>query len=146
MRVEMQNASGGGGGSLKDIIYDKVFNGGFATTYNITSYTGRSTVNEGKIAIDTDNKKGYLYVDMTATATFNQLTANATISPIPNSAYIPKNSSSQTITTGIPLYTDETSTNNKYLLFYYNATTPFIETYYPVNGDRYIAYGMWSYA
>ena len=51
--------------TLKDYYRDKVFNGGFTTEFSVTPYSSRISVNEGKIVIDTTNRIGYVYLDVT---------------------------------------------------------------------------------
>ena len=137
-----------GANSIKDAIYDKAFNGGFNTTYTLSDAGySRASVNEGRVAIDTTNRRAYLYADFTATATtgsagdWNTLKIDNF-----NSNYYPANNNGAA--TPMPLLTDDTSTTpTKRWLLRTDAviTNPKGGTPGYNSGDRFIVYGAWTY-
>ena len=144
-------SNGGGTGSIKDIIRDKVLNGGFATEFPVTIYQSRYTINEGgKIVVDTDNRKCYFYIDMTmlqASSSSDWRSMGTFGSTISN--YLPKNTANNR-NTYVALICDDTSDNNVssyvgYLGSSYsrNFGIGYAETF-AIN-DRIILYGSWTY-
>lgn len=142
--LRCSSGSGGGGSlSLKDFYYDKVFNGGFSVNYNITGVSGRATVSEGKISIDTSGKVGYIYLDVTALTTNSNPYANCNIQTI-NSTYLPRNSSGNVLSV-VPLVTDSSSDALDTWHILYGSTCYMELVKSTVANRHYIVYGMWSY-
>lgn len=143
--MKMPTYVGGGGGTLKDIIRDKVLNGGY-TSYTLTPYSsGRCTLNEGGVVDDTVNKIIYVYLDIT----INQ---NGAINDHWNmySSNIPKNKFPKTVGSSDDNRTRETllSDNTKTFSIYNTSGTGYIIVGYGqglTSGERIISYGAWTY-
>lgn len=157
MFAQMMAAASGGGGfeTMKEFIRDKVFNGGFSTTYDFVPYSDRATVNEGKIAIDTENSIVYLYADFTMKGDFtsgNYFILNT--SPLfPSNGYRPRGASSLSI---IDLFyldrlvdvaTSQAITWTALKFSYYSVSITGISTnnINVKNGERYVMCGSWQY-
>lgn len=140
--------------SLKDIFYNKVFNGGY-TTYAITAYgsPARCTVNEGQVAVDTANKTVYVYVDLTVINENKIANDWWTVTYCGNLdlSYLPMGMASTTKKDyHQALITDENSPAYKPIIALLHDTTQGIVLMSPYGygltiGDRYIAYGSWQY-
>ena len=148
--IRCSTSSGGGYGSLKDIIRDKVFNGGFSTYYGFEPFSSRCTISEGRISVDTDNKIAYLYADFTMATTISSsdwagFMNTTTQFPTTYTAESPGNSNLDYT----PLMTDESSDTHKQMCFYRNYNSKsFLTTIKGTSyssGEHYIVYGMWSY-
>lgn len=143
--------SSGGGGSLKDFYRDKVLNGTFDVTLDMTPNTSRITVNEGgKIGIDTTNRIGYFYVDFTtlvASESNDWRFLGSFGSAL--SSYLPR-FVSNTRNYQVGLTVDETSDSTPCCFLGYGGSgyarsfgSGYAETF--AIGDRIIAYGSWTY-
>lgn len=137
--------------SLGAFYRDKVLNGTFDVTLPLTINTSRATINEGgNICVDTTNRKGYFYLDMTMVADYstsdwrNMGTFDSTIS-----SYLPKGTSNNR-NTYVSLICDDTSDHN------ISTYIGYISSSYTRNfcigyaepftiGDRIILYNSWSY-
>jgi len=144
-------ANRGGTSSLKDLYRDKVLNGTFDVTLDMTPNTSRITVNEGgKIGIDTTNRIGYFYVDFTTliASVSNDWRVFGSFGSA-FSSYLPR-FASNTRNYQIGLTVDETSDHNPCcFLGYGGSSNPrtfasgYAETF--AIGDRLIVYGSWTY-
>lgn len=157
-KIEFYTSDSAGVGSaesMRDLIYDKVFNGGFTTTYDFIPYRDRVTINEGKIAIDTTNRVVYLYADFTL---LQDLSSNTyymlnTDPLFPSSAYNPRGQS--TLSVIYPLFIDRitpvsSSATLKYDAFkfgYYSASLNGLTTNAIAvkTNERYQVYSAWQY-
>ena len=144
--IRATSGSGGGSGTIKDIIKDKVLNGGY-TSYTLTPYSsGRCTLNEGGVVDDTTNKIIYAYFDVTINASgatsdhWNLYSNNMPRTKFPRTV-----GSSNDNRTRETLLSDNTKTLSIYsggealgyiILGYGQGMT---------SGERIISYGAWSY-
>ena len=141
---------GGGGGNLKDIYRELVFNGGFSTTYSLTvNPAGRCTVNEAQISIDTSNHRGYLYADFVCSANMGTDDYYSTLIASMPKAYTPKCKTTDVL--DMPLTTDDGSTVSSkswFLLNSYSTTSAYVCVTKGQGwsaSDHYIVYGSWQY-
>lgn len=156
MALIRANTNGGGGSStIKDIIRDKVFNGGFTSICTLTPHLNRATLNEGGVVADTTNHRVYVYVDITinensgSSSDYSQLFSLDNIS----TNYYPKyNTASRN--NNVALTTDESSANPlRQFYFGYNAesySNKIVLSYGSGSnaiktGERYILYTIYSY-
>lgn len=96
--------------TIKDFIYDKVFNSGLPEIATLTSYNNRGSLVEGKIVADAVSHKVYAYVDFnvtTSTATSSWYTIFSVSSGLNNYRPMYGASSRQN---GVPFITDDNST------------------------------------
>lgn len=144
-------SNGGGVSSLKDFYRDKVLNGTFDVTLDMTPNAQRITLNEGgKVGIDTTNRIGYFYVDCTtivASVTNDWRVFGSFGSAFSN--YLPR-FASNTRNYQVSLTVDETSDSTPCCFLGYGSSsnprvfgTGYAETF--AIGDRIIAYGSWTY-
>lgn len=147
----IRSGNGGGVSSLKDFYRDKVLNGTFDVTLDMTPSTSRITLNEGgKIGIDTTNRIGYFYVDFTtlvASVSNDWRALGSFGSAI--SSYLPKLASNSR-NYPVALIVDETSDSTPCCFLGYGSSSyprtfgsGYAETF--AIGDRIIAYGSWTY-
>lgn len=68
--ASLKKKGGGATPTIKDIIYDKVFNSGLPEIDTYTVAFDRVTVTEGKIVADAVAKKIYIYFDITTKIAF----------------------------------------------------------------------------
>lgn len=144
-------SSGGGTSSLKDFYRDKVLNGTFDVTLDMTPSTSRITLNEGgKIGIDTTNRIGYFYVDFTTlVASASNDWRNLGTFGSALSSYLPRLATNSR-NYQVALQVDETSDHKPCSFLGYGSSnsprvfgTGYAETF--AIGDRIIAYGSWTY-
>ena len=142
---------GGGMTSLKDFYRDKVLNGTFDVTIDMTPNAQRMTLNEGgKIGIDTTNRMGYFYIDFTtlvASVSNDWRVLGTFVSAI--SSYLPRLASNSR-NEQVALIVDETSDSKPCCFLGYGGSSysrsfgsGYAETF--AIGDRIIAYGSWTY-
>lgn len=148
-------SNNGGSSTIKDIIRDKVFNGGFTSICTLAPHLNRATLNEGGVVADTTNHKVYVYVDITINENLGSSTDFIQLLSLNNIStnYYPKyNTSSRN--NNVALMTDESSANplrqfyfgynaesysNKITLSYGSGSNA-IKT-----GERYILYTTYNY-
>ena len=95
---------GGGGGAtptIKDIIYDKVFNSGLPEISTYTVMGNRVTVTEGKVVADAVAHKVYIYFDFTTNSAFGSASDWAGIITFTSA-----------ITNYLPVFTTNSRANN----------------------------------
>lgn len=147
----IRSGNGGGGGSITDIIKQKVADG-LDVNYTLTPHSGRANIAEGGIAIDTTNRIVYLYADFTMLSdvgsTSDWFGIIKTTTQVPSS-YMPRNnSSSSSRNSSMQIVNDGSSDTNNPVLFVqaYQSTT-YIGSGYKkfLTGERYIVYEVWSY-
>lgn len=152
MLVKMETGASGGGGTLKDIIRDKAFNGGYTEICTFSPYSSRCTINEAKAVADTVNHKVYVYIDIVNLYTYTTGAEWVQILTINNlsNQYLPVYASSDR-NNAVPLITDDSSDNP--LLqwaFGYSISTYGMRVYTGYgqkfnSGERYILYTVYSY-
>ena len=140
-----------GGGTLKDIIRDKVFNGEYTEICTFTPYSSRCTINEAKAVADTANHKVYVYIDLnnlfdytTGAEWVNMMTVNNL-----SNQYLPIYATSSR-DNSLPLITDEESANPllQFAFGYVSSVGMRLYTGYGQkfnSGERYIMYATYSY-
>ena len=135
------------GTSLKDAYKNKVNEAGLTTIF-LTPYSSRSTVNEGKVAVDTTNHIVYLYADFTVDSTQGTSDYYALLS-IPGMAtsYLPQRTSttreSQSLTTD-----PNSSVATKSWFVWVSGSDIRISIHKGqgvTQGEHYIIYGSWNY-
>ena len=154
--ARIEGSSGGGGSSsLKDIIRDKVLNGGYTPICSFSAYQSRVTINEGGMVADTTNHRVYLYVDFTSNANVgsaSDYTSMILFDNISTNYYPVYDTSSRT--NNMPLITDESSANPKRQFYFgyntssysnrivlsYGSGTNAVKT-----NDHYILYATYTY-
>ena len=155
--ASLKKKGGGGLGTIKDIIRDKVLNGGYTSICTLTVFPGRATINEGGVVADTTNHRVYVYVDFTADANFGSSSDYAnvlTLTGISTNYYPIYGATLTSRKNTLPLITDEDSSNplrqfafgynddsypNRILLAYGSGTNAV------TTGQRYILYTAYNY-
>lgn len=144
--------SASGGGTLKDIIRDKAFNGGYTEICTFTPYSNRCTINEAKAVADTVNHKVYVYIDMVNLFNYTTEAGWVQIVNINNlsNKYLPIYASSSR-DNAVPLITDDSSDNPLLQWVFGYSTSGYgmrVYTGYGQkfnSGERYIVYAAYSY-
>lgn len=147
--------SGGGGNitDLADFIRDRVLNGGYSTKYDLIPYSDRTSINEGGVAVDEDNRLVYLYCDFDVLSNQSTNYWLTETSPVMPDTYKVIGTSSFTVETNILLdriTSVSTSANITYrsLKFSkYSASLVGIATNTMAvkAGERYKLYFAWHY-
>lgn len=144
---------GGGGATptIKDIIYDKVFNSGLPEIGTYTS-TSRATISEGKAVVDAVARKVYVYFDFTMTTTQTSTSAWDAIVTYTSaiSSYLPIYTSNSR-SNNLPMITDDSSDvpTARFAFGYgtssytYRLFSAYGTTY--TAGDHYIIYTEYTY-
>lgn len=142
---------GNGASSVRELIYDKVFNEGLPEITTLTPYANRVLITEGKIVADSVKHKVYAYVDMTisvpvsATNWVQLITLQNTISN-----YLPIYVSNSR-NNNLPLITDDNSDKptHQFFLGYGDSSNPYrLAGAYQqstVQGDHFILYTEYTY-
>lgn len=148
-------SSSDSGGTLKDIIRDKVLNGGYTPICTLSAFQDRATLNEGGMVADTENHRVYVYVDFTAEANFGSAGDYASVFLFNNIStnYYPVYNDG-TRANSMPFFTDDASVNPQMEFYFgyntgsysnrivlaYGAGANAVKT-----GDRYILYAAYTY-
>lgn len=135
------------GTSLKDAYKNKVNEAGLTTIF-LTPYSSRSTVNEGKVAVDTTNHIVYLYADFTVDSTQGTSDYYALLSiPGMSTSYLPQRTS--TTREAQSLTTDpNSSVATKSWFAWVSGSDVRISIHKGqgvTQGEHYIIYGSWNY-
>lgn len=155
MFTEMM-ASGGSGGTLKDVFRNKVLNGGLTNIATLTPTVSRVTLNESGIVADKTSHTLYVYVDFTVNTNFGSASDWASaINIVAESGEVWTNYLPRTYTSNkkncINLTTDEESSDpTKVFMLGYVDSTYKDRIFAPYNvtvtaGQHYIIYGAYTY-
>lgn len=138
--------------TVKDFIYDKVFNSGLPEIGTYTQVTSRATISEGKAVVDAVARKVYVYFDFTMNTTQTSTSSWDVIAAYTSaiSSYLPIYTSNSR-SNNLPMITDDSSdvptarfafgygtSNSAYRLFSAYGTTY-------TTGDHYIVYTEYTY-
>lgn len=140
---------GGSPKSIKDLIRQEALFGDYATVYTFTPSQSRTTLNEGRIAVDTVNKIVYLYADCTLIVNLTQNNRSATLkaSSLMPATLMPADGAGGRVST-FEIVNDTTYTVRRTLYIRDSAGGTFIAKDNDVawsSGERHIVYAMWSY-
>ena len=152
MLVKMETG-GSGGSTLRDIIKNKAFNGGYTEICTFSPYDvggSRCIINEAKAVVDTINHKVYIYIDLNTLMAYEgggwvQIININNLSD----QYLPiYDTSSRNYS--LPLITDEESSNPllQWAFGYISSYGMRVYTGYDQkfnSGERYIIYTAYSY-
>lgn len=150
------SGSGGGGGTLKDAIRNKVLNGGLTNIATLSATVNRVTFNESGIVADKTSHTLYVYADFTVNVNFGSASDWASVMNITAASgetwtnYLPRTYTSLK-TNCINLTTDEESSDpTKVFMLGYVDSTYKDRIFVPYNvtvtaGQHYIIYGAYTY-
>ena len=144
----------GGGGTtstIKDIIYDKVFNSGLPEIDTWTT-TNRATITEGKVVADSVARKVYLYFDFTMTTTQSTTGSWNAIVTFTSAiqSYLPIYTA-KSRQNNVSLITDDSSTNPSARFAFGYGTSSYTYRVFSAYGttyntsDHYIVYTEYTY-